>query len=339
MPRLLLFLFPLLITACGGLNPSVGSYEEVQIFQHRTGDESVLEPLREALEVEFTTFQQETLFFLREREMRRLEDYQNRKNVLFLVDASQDGPVKRTAQKLLGRTAIGDVERRGEPQVLFLDNAFSTNQAAGFLIAPTRAELAAAATDMGHVIRNGFVNANKDRILELLTFRGENRSLSRKVWDAYHWYIRMPAPFEEEVAYLDEGFFSMTIDRPGRLLFVHWQDDVTALPSGEELLALRDSLGFLFYDEDVIEPSRSGFGRARFQGRDAIRLEGVWQNEKYTIGGPFRSLAFLDEERDRLFLIDYAVYVPGHPKKYYLWELESVVETFRLDAFPDDTPS
>lgn len=336
MPRFLICLLLFTLAGCHGLNPSVGSYGEVQVFQHRNGDDTVLAPLREALEVEFTTFQQETLFYLYEREMNRLEDFQNRKNLLFLVDVSQDGPVLRTAARLLGRNALNDVARKQKPQVLFLDNAFSQNQSTGFLIAPTGPGLVRAVTEKGDFIRNGFLNSSKRRILQLLTYRGENKTLPRRIWDEHNWYIRMPAPFEEDYANLENGFFSMQMDRPGRLLFVHWQDGVTALPSGEELLALRDSLGFQYYDEDVVELSRSKFMPARFQGRDAVRLEGVWQNEKYIIGGPFRSLAFLDEERDRFFLIDYAVYVPGGTKKYYLWELESVVETFRLDSFPAD---
>ncbi|NNE10493.1 MAG: DUF4837 family protein, partial [Gemmatimonadetes bacterium] len=270
MPRFLIFLLLVTLAGCRGLNPSVGSYSEIQVFQHRNGNESVLAPLREALEVEFTTFQQETLFFLYEREMNRLEDFQNRKNLLFLVDVSRDGPVLRTAARLLGRNALNDVAKSQEPQVLFLDNPFSQNQSTGFLIAPSEPALARAAADKGEFIRNGFLNSSKRRILQLLTYRGENKTLSRRIWDEYGWYIRMPAPFVEDYAYVDNGFFSMQMDRPGRLLFVHWQDGVTALPSGEELLALRDSLGFQYYDEDVVEPSRSKFMPARFQGRDAI---------------------------------------------------------------------
>ena len=137
---------------------------------------------------------------------------------------------------------------------------------------------------------------------------------------------------------MDDRFFTMKMDRPGRLLFLYWEENHEKLPEPEVVVALRDSIGFLYYDEDYVEPSRTETFRAPFQGRDAIRIRGLWQNEKYTIGGPFRSIAFVEEKSKRLYLLDYAVYNPGNPKKYSLWELETVLESFSLEPPPGEEP-
>ena len=116
-----------------------------------------------------------------------------------------------------------------------------------------RAELIRSAKDEGDRIRSGFLSSIRKRVFRFLTFRGENLTLSREIHRRFGWTIRMPAPFAEQTEHLDEGFFSMKMDRPGRLVFVYWRDGVTSLPNGDEVVALRDRLGRKYYDEDVVE--------------------------------------------------------------------------------------
>ncbi|MFH1679643.1 MAG: DUF4837 family protein [Candidatus Eisenbacteria bacterium] len=325
--------------SCERLIPALGSYDEVHVVADRGPGKEVMDPLREAFEVSFETVQEETLFHLNPVPSKDLEEVENRKNYLVLVDLSDRGPAYHLARSLLGGGPLEEAARSGEPRYVFLDNAVARFQTHVFLIAEDAAAFPGAIRESGKAIRDGLLQSVRKRILEFLLFRGENLTLEKALAERFGWTVRMPAPFVEETEHLGGGFFSMKMDRPGRLLFVYWVDGRETMPDPDEVVALRDSLGMLYYDEDYVERSRTITARGSFQGRPAVRVQGLWQNEKYTIGGPFRSVAFLDEEKGRLYLLDYAVYAPGTTKKYYLWELESVIETFRIGPPPPETAS
>ncbi|MBM3320977.1 MAG: DUF4837 family protein [Candidatus Eisenbacteria bacterium] len=320
--------------SCERLMPALGSYDEIHVIADRRPSEEVMKPLRETFEIPFETVQEETLFHLNPVASKDLAEVDSRKNYLVLVDLSERGPAFHLAQKTLGAAPLDEAGRSGKASYLFVDNAIARYQTHAFLIAERASAFPQAARANGRAIRDGFLQSNRRRILEFLLFRGENLTLARTIHERFGWTIQMPAPFEESAEHVDAGFFSMKMDRPGRLLFVYWADGCENLPDTSRVVALRDSLGMLYYDEDYVERSRTTAFMGTFQGRPAVRVHGLWQNEKYTIGGPFRSIAFRDENRGRLYLLDYAVYAPGIAKKYYLWELESVIETFRTGSPP-----
>jgi hypothetical protein len=322
--------------SCERLMPALGSYDEIHVIADRRPSEEVMKPLRETFEIPFETVQEETLFHLNPVASKDLAEVESRKNYLVLVDLSERGPAFHLARKTLGAAPLDEAGRSGKASYLFVDNAIARYQTHAFLIAEQAAAFPEAARTNGRAIRDGFLQSNRRRILEFLLFRGENLTLARALHERFGWTIRMPAPFEESTEHVDAGFFSMKMDRPGRLLFVYWADGYERLPDPDRIVAVRDSLGMLYYDEDYVEPSRTTAFPGTFQGRPAVRIHGLWQNEKYTIGGPFRSIAFHDDKKGRFYLLDYAVYAPGVSKKYYLWELESVIETFRIGSPPPE---
>jgi hypothetical protein len=69
-----------------------------------------------------------------------------------------------------------------------------------------------------------------------------------------------------------------------------------------------------------------------FQGRYAIQLDGVWENLKHNIGGPFRSYGFYDESDQRIYLVDYSVFAPGLKKWPFMRQLEAMARTFKVKA-------
>ncbi|MBN1825896.1 MAG: DUF4837 family protein [Candidatus Eisenbacteria bacterium] len=329
----------LLLSGCEGLLPAVGSYAEIYVVTEREPSEEILRPLRRELEVEFETVQMETLFQIIPLTSSGFKEIDTRKNFLLLVDLSGDENLLREARRLIGGEEVNRIRRSGGAALRFVENAWARQQAHAILFSPSRERLPFVVEQYGSRIRDGFLQLNRKRILEYLLFRGEKRTLERKLFDAFGWWIRIPAPFTPDVSLLGERFFSMKMDRPGRMLFVSWRDGVESLPTEEELIALRDSLTWKHYDEDFAEPDYNHTSRGSFQGHEAVRIRGLWQNEKYTIGGPFRSIAFRDEKKNRLYFLDYAVYAPGYDKKYYLWELEAVVETFDTKPPPEPEDS
>jgi hypothetical protein len=127
---------------------------------------------------------------------------------------------------------------------------------------------------------------------------------------------------------MSAGFVRFFMREGGsRLIFVHWEDGVRTLPPPDSCLALRARIAARYYTGDFVDFARSHVEPATFLGREAYRLAGLWQNDQYTMGGPFRSYCFVD--RDRLILIDLAVFDPAGPKAALLRQLEAISLTYR----------
>ena len=86
--------------------------------------------------------------------------------------------------------------------------------------------------------------------------------------------------------------------------------------------------------------SRSHGSPGTFQGHEATILKGLWQNEKYGMGGAFETYLFFSG--DRFFMVDISVYHPDGDKLPFLRELRAIASTFVVDAEEtggDDVPS
>lgn len=164
----------LLIIGCDiAGNPALGPYEEVHVVAQQEPDDELMLPFREAMEVSFRTFQDETLFVLLPRPVRRLEEVQNRKNIIFPVDLSDRGYVTSIADGMLGGERIREARQSGEPALYFIDNPWATGQTAAFLLGATREVVLRGAREEGDRIRSAFLSANRRRIMNFLTYRGK----------------------------------------------------------------------------------------------------------------------------------------------------------------------
>jgi hypothetical protein len=108
---------------------------------------------------------------------------------------------------------------------------------------------------------------------------------------------------------------------------VHWipGDVPLTLDAWEPILA-RTLL--VYNDGDEVLTERTRVFPDRFQERPALKWEGIWQNEKYVIGGPFRAYAFHRE--DTSYLMVGILFAPGQDKVYALRQLEGMMNTFRV---------
>jgi hypothetical protein len=152
------------------------------------------------------------------------------------------------------------------------------------------------------------------------------RGRMRRLWG---WGVRVPVEWEVDDRFAAEGFVRVWRDAPVKQLFVAWEPGrVERTPA--EWLARRDELTFRFYDEDRVSPEHAAAAPDSTPfGDDGIRLEGLWINDKYVIGGPFEAWAFYCPEDDRTYLLDLSVYAPDRSKRPLMRTLEALIRTFR----------
>jgi len=65
--------------------------------------------------------------------------------------------------------------------------------------------------------------------------------------------------------------------------------------------------------------------------RKTIETHGVWEMEVSSMAGPFLNYAVLDKKNNRIIVAEGAVYAPNISKRDYLFELEALLKTLKID--------
>lgn len=162
------------------------------------------------------------------------------------------------------------------------------------------------------------------RLWDYTYLGGVNEKAQRKL-EEYGIKLMVPSGFTLIEKYASYNFLYLVAHNPDRNIFIHWNNPIAKL-SPEIILNLRDSLTALYYDNDYIEKKLTTVKPWVFKQFKGFRVEGVWQNEKYTIGGPFISFAF--NTPHRFYFIDALLFSPEKKKLSSLNQLEVILNTF-----------
>lgn len=122
-----------------------------------------------------------------------------------------------------------------------------------------------------------------------------------------------------------------------RWLMVHWLDTTnTALLTNDFAYRTRNRLTEILYrtyDDSawvvVDSVHHLQFDEVNFQDRFAIRMKGLWRMSDYSMGGPFVSYLFYDEEQKRIYFIEGSVFAPKYEKKKLIQDVDVMIKTFR----------
>jgi hypothetical protein len=234
------------------------------------------------------------------------------RNLVLVADLSRRDAVTRKVREVLGKertarlrertgwTVLPNVEALGQTMVVV---AGSDRKRILRLLEVEGEDLYARADSM--VTR---------RTGDIVYMNGEERAMGRYLESRYGWTVRIPKGFKtaEDRKNGVVKLVSMDSQQPTRLLLAYWTPSRSATPDPEYCLKLRARLAWLYYDEDRVDPGSTAVSEVTFQGRKALRIEGLWQNEKHLIGGPFFTVCFV--ERERLYLLDGVVFAPGMDK-------------------------
>ena len=103
-----------------------------------------------------------------------------------------------------------------------------------------------------------------------------------------------------------------------------------ALSDSVDLVAFRAGVVDTLYGGDRILAGATSFRADKLGGSEAIRMQGIWQNEDDMTGGPFITYFVHDDKRQRLLAVDLLLYAPGLDKHPYMRELEALASTLSL---------
>lgn len=314
----------LLALHCENLVPAIGSNGAITLVSNLPTDSAAEVALVQSFERDVDMVSKEPAFRVERAQVSRLPALEQARNLVLLADLSRDDALAERVVSLVGEDLAARM-RAGERHHVFLTDVWAKGQTLLVVAAGDAAMLTEAVEEHADSIYSVMDKRVTEQTIEVIFMSGEQESFSRYLRQQYGWSIRVPRGYRvSEDA--EARVVRLWMPEGGtRLVMVHWQDGMHRLPDVESAIDLRARLVWS-YDEDTILRDRTRSNHDPFEGRRALNLEGVWQNERYTKGGPFRTHFFL--EGDRLYMIDLLVFDPDNPKINLMRQVEAIALTF-----------
>jgi len=152
--------------------------------------------------------------------------------------------------------------------------------------------------------------------------------LTKYLWKKYGWTMRIQHDYMVIKEAPQRKFVWLGRGIPYRWISVTWEDGIqTAWLTPNGLFEKRQQIG-TFYGDNLTDKRFLGFNYTRLGQYDALRMYGLWYQEKETRGGPFATYAFYDKHSDRTFIIDILMYAPGEKITIMFRGVEIMAKTF-----------
>ena len=312
---------------------AVGSDHEVVVVVSSRIWDRCEESVRAIFERTVATPQREPVFTLRVVGPEDFDFYRKFRNVLILTPLSGEDETASLVNSLLSGPARAQI-LSGEAYVFQKKDIWAREQTLTVLTGPDEATLADTLEMKGDEIYEFVAAALDEHVKTWLYKKGEQKQLGEKLYRKYGWTIRVPQGYWVDREDPDRHFVFLRKSVPDRWLFVYWEEaESPDLLTEEWCLGTRAEIGSTFYGGDAIVGEYTRVERTTFNGREAHRITGLWQNDTpeagYAAGGPFYCYGFHDSHTKRLYLVDGAVFAPGMNKEPYLRQLDIIAHTFR----------
>lgn len=334
-PIRFLFLLSLIIIAsvvdCDNSNSKVGWGVDGEIFV--LADSTVwhaTEPvLRETFERPLVTPQHETVFTIIHKDFNNFMRY---KNLVFLATLEDSGTISKAVKSILKPELIEKVK---SGDYLFIQkDEWARDQFIMFLVSNNATELIQKITENKNYLFSLYDNYWTEVRAEFFVRGAEEKDMEKHLLKEYGWLLRIQDDFVVQIEDTNENFVMLYKSFPEQWISVHWIDtDDPSLITKEWCINKRNEIGTKYYRGDQVEEKfvEPVFEEVEFLGKRAGKLSALWQNEKEVCGGSFINYCFFDEDSERIYMLDYALFYPrlDKRKRPYLRKGEIILHTFR----------
>ncbi len=267
-------------------------------------------------------------FLLKWVSFNQYKNYKQRKNLFFIGRLDGKDPVSEAILKILPDDIIQGITK-GDYFYIPKKNAWALDQYVLFLVAPTKDAMIQRIYDMGQLAYDDFRKSYYSRLEKQMFQRYENKDLEKYIANHFPFRIRVQHDYFVADESLQKKYLWLRRLNPDRSLLVYWVDYSDTMNINRDwVIKKRNQLAKKIYEGDVVVPEETIARKVRFHRWWALRLEGTWKNPKYMIGGPFRSITFIENNTRRVFTIDFYVQAIGKRKKIFLDQLDILAHTF-----------
>ncbi len=266
----------------------------------------------------------------------------NSKNMLYVATLDNENPGGRRIKSYFTESSLEKIRQDTDLFMYPKKNEFARGQELLYLFGNTEEELINNLEKNRERVRSFFGIIERDRIQKDLYKANEERGIMQGLLQKHNFYIRVPfaydlVPLEDSVE--NFAWIRQLGQEVDKSVIVYYQDYTSeAAFHPDSILALRNEVTkkYIADSKEVYMVMQDhmpvSFDTVSFHGKFAVEARGLWKLNNNSMGGPFLSYTFVDEELGRLYYIEGFVYSPGQEKRPFIREMDAILNTFRTSS-------
>lgn len=338
MSRMIIFVsltIAVVIASCGLKKTAIGDPDTLIIVADSSDWNAVRDTVQNIIAPVVPTPQPERWYDIRVVPPQQFSNFMYHKNILVLSLLQADTPSNNLLSRMFSPEMVESM-RSGEQTLALKRDPWRSQQLLVILTAPSSTRMVEVVEARGKEIKEYFDDAFRKRQKKYLYDRYEQKKMKRQMSELYDWYLRVPRDWVIIKERPDSNFVWIGRHLPIRWISVYWQEtrDIKMVDS-TVAVELRKTVAQERYKNIYTNPEYLEVEAVDYEGKQGIRIRGIWAHEKESKGGPFTGFAYYDSKTGRLFYIDGTLFAPDMEKLVYLRRLEIVMRTFQSGIAPD----
>ncbi len=325
-----------------GLQPALGESDQVTIVADSTDFETYADVFENALTAPFFTPQPESWFSIERVGVGALPGRKNQRNILIVAPIDAQNAAGELMRAALD-AQVQHLVREGREHIFVKRDLWYSDQVVVFVTAANAGALREAVMEAGPRLHHYFKNAWDEREMRRLFTLGRLENLESRLLKKHAWSIGIIKGWKVGKDSTELRSVLLRRQDPAnteRWVLVHWIDSAdTRLLTNAFAYATRNRLTQILYrtfDDRthvrIDSVNHLQFDEVEFNGRFAIRMQGLWQMADYSMGGPFVSYLFYDEAQKRMYFLDGSVFAPAYEKKKLIQDVDVMMHTLTTRA-------
>lgn len=275
-----------------------------------------------------------------------------RRNLIFLTTLDKVTEGSRVVNSLLTQQQLDQIRADSSKYVITYQNVYAKDQQVMFLFAQTENQMVDKLKENGQKLIDFFNKAEHDRLNASLFNNGTVGGVTK--WLKENFQVEMTIPFGYKLVQNEQDFVwvRQINSRDDKDIFIA-RAEYTSVDQfkKENLIKFRDEVArkYLYEDPEKLNtylvtetdiPYKPVVTReVNFNGNYAVEIRGLWRTNTHSMGGPFLGYAMTDKATGKFFYIEGFVYGPSKDQREMMRQMETVLNTFKLEAGTTAAPT
>ncbi len=305
-----LFLFILLIGGCTKTLPYAVGGRDTVVFIAPQDEQKIYEDIKPYLEKDLFLPSRESIFRVTVLNSSQIDQFKFWKHILLV------GWKGTFLDTLLN-------EKIDSGGIFFSKDSWTRGQCIVAVYGRSRKYAEKLLKDNGEHIFQLFRDFAREQIGNALYREGFQEKKTKEMLERYGFSVDIPMGYQVSVK--GRNIISYIRHYPDRLFTIYFEEGRKNWFPAKK----RNEIGKEYFDGDSVLLQYTHIKDTIFIRRKAKKIEGIWENTKLVMGGPFFSYIFYDKKFNRTYFIDCHIFSPEKKKWPYLDELNAIIKTFR----------
>ncbi|MFW5760848.1 MAG: DUF4837 family protein [Cyclobacteriaceae bacterium] len=260
------------------------------------------------------------------------------KNLLFVTTLNNNSRQGKRMKNFFTEESLQMMQEKPEMYRFVLKDQYARGQSVLHLFGQNENQLIRQINENRSELQQVFLSQELKRLTKKIYSGVKKKGLMNTLLKNHDFFLNIPGDYKlakERDNFLWIRHYTQAIDKN---LVIYYQDyDDENVFEDQSIFELREKIAgrylrdiedsTIYMVTETLVPLSTK--KINFGGKYAVETRGLWKLSDMSMGGPFLSYIFVDENRRRLYYIEGYVASPGKTKRETIRELEIILKTFK----------